>query len=75
MMIRWVVALILLGCPAPAAVCTHLETRCADNVAQLCDTRGQWQDVVDCEGVASPTQLRWSCVEDDEGDHVCLPDE
>ena len=62
-------SLVLSGCPA--AVCTHLETRCADDVAQLCDSRGRWQEVANCAEVEG--DFPFVCRQDHEGDHVCLP--
>ena len=73
-MIRWILvaAFALLGCPNGAAVCTHLETRCAEDVSQICDSRGRWETVADCGQVEG--EFPFSCQEDDEGDHVCLPE-
>jgi len=52
----------------PAAVCEHLQTRCADDVAQVCDSRGRWQNVMDCSGVETGA---WECGVDD-GEHTCI---
>lgn len=63
-----VLVFAVAGCPSTAAVCIHLETQCAEDVAQVCDTQGRWEDVMDCSTV-EPGE--WSCgVEEDE--HTCL---
>lgn len=58
---------VLTGCPA--AVCTQLQTRCSGEVAQVCDARGRWQNVMDC---AATEPGEWYCAEDDEEGHTCL---
>lgn len=77
-MTRWLLALFIivvaafaiLGCPA--AVCEQLETRCASDVAQVCNADGQWQVVMDC-GQVEPGA--WSCGEDPDEGHTCNPTE
>jgi hypothetical protein len=59
-------ALLFTGCPP--AVCAHLETRCADDVVQICDTQGRWEEVMDC-GETVPGE--WECGQE-EGEHTCL---
>lgn len=57
-----VMVLVLAGCPA--AICQSTEMRCAENVSQICDAQGRWQEVADC----SQTEPgEWTCVvRDDE---------
>ena len=63
--------LVLLACCMSAcsgAVCRKLETRCANNVVQVCDSQGRWQKVIDCREIRP---LSWECVFDGE-DHTCI---
>lgn len=61
-----IVVFMFSNCPSPA-VCTHLETRCADDVAQLCDADGHWQTVMDCTVI---TPEGWHCSVEGLG-HAC----
>lgn len=65
--------IVLAGCPSGSAVCTQLETRCANDWAQICNADGQWDSIADCSVVegAGP----FTCQVDEDGDHVCLPGE
>ena len=63
--------LMLTACPSGAALCQHLETRCAEDVSQLCDARGRWEVVADCASVEGDHPF--TCRQDEDGDHVCLP--
>jgi len=65
-------ALVLTACPAGAPLCQHLQTRCAEDVAQICDARGRWEVVADCGDVEG--DFPFVCRVDGDGDHVCLPD-
>jgi len=74
-----VVALLLVGCPAPP-VCTPNETRCMADAerAEVCDSRGQWVLVADCLQIEQHSGGEWRCAETrgDEGPiHACLPNE
>jgi hypothetical protein len=67
---RWIIiaiAFLSTGCPA---VCEHLQTRCAADVAQVCDSEGHWQNVMDCSNV-EPDE--WRCAPDLDGEHTCRP--
>ncbi len=55
------------SCPPAAVVCAQQETRCAEDVVQLCDARGRWQDVMDC---AEMTPVEWHCGQD--GGATCI---
>lgn len=62
--------LFMWGC----AVCTTQSTRCSGNVAEICDSRGHWRMLMDCDEVEGETPF--SCQETiDEGQtaHTCLP--
>ena len=71
-----VMLVFLAGCPA--AVCQHLESQCANNVAQICDSHGQWEEIMNCGNVLAVDPLRgsasWTCQEVPDG-HACLPTE
>ena len=71
LMISGLLSVVLTACPPAAAVCTHLQTQCADNVAQICNTHQQWETVADCAEVEGTSSF--TCQEDD-GEHVCLPE-
>lgn len=60
-----IMSLSVLGCPSTAAVCTHLETQCAGDLVQLCDSQGRWEEVMDCSAASSMV-----CAEED-GEHTC----
>jgi len=59
------VCMLLTSC---GPVCERLETRCANDVVEICDSRGRWQTVLDCRTVSSEP---WSCVFDGD-DHTCI---
>jgi len=61
-------ALSATGC----GVCVAEATRCQGQTAQICDSRGRWQTVMDCDAVQGDSVF--SCVEDADGDHTCLPE-
>lgn len=63
--------LVLLACFVPACpgpVCHHLQTRCANDVIQICDSHGRWQTVIDCDEI-EPNE--WDCMFDGV-DHTCI---
>jgi hypothetical protein len=62
--------LSLAACPQP--VCESLQTRCEGNVAQVCDSRGQWQEVANCDEV---TPGAWRCAADEDVGHTCVREE
>lgn len=60
----------LFGC----AVCTAEQTRCTGNVAEICDSRGHWRTLQDCDEVDGESPF--SCqttVDEGEEAHTCLP--
>jgi len=60
-------ALATSGCGA----CISEATRCHGQEAQVCDSRGHWRTVMDCDDVQGDSPF--TCGEED-GDHTCLPD-
>lgn len=72
LMVSGLLSVALMACPPAAGVCIHLQTQCATDVAQVCDTHGQWETITDCAEVEGDSPF--TCQEDDEGDHVCLPE-
>jgi len=57
-----------LGCEE----CNPEETRCLDNVVQICNSDGMWQNELDCVEVDS----NWQCCWDAEYEtHTCVPNE
>lgn len=78
MVTRWISAVTLalslavVGCPNGAATCSqHLQTRCADDVAQICNASGRWEDIANCAEVEG--DFPFVCRQDSEGEHTCLP--
>ena len=72
--VAFVLGWIASGCPAP--VCPTLATRCQGNAVEICDSDGQWRDVLDCDEVAASSGGRWECSttrEDGEEVNTCLP--
>jgi hypothetical protein len=68
-------ALLLAGCPSP--VCPTLAMRCAGPRVEVCDARGQWALVADCDVVAAQSGGEWACAEtrDDAGELLaCMPE-
>jgi hypothetical protein len=64
------VVLSNVGC----AVCTAQATRCTGNITEICDSRGHWRTLMDCDEVQG--DLLFACQETiDEGEeaHTCLP--
>jgi len=66
-----VVALLLPACgPQPEPCSPPLSTRCHGSEAQICDPRGRWQTMTDCDQV-EPGAWRCGWVEDAQG-HTCI---
>lgn len=66
--------LALTGCPAP--VCPTHATRCVGDRVELCDSSGQWYEVIDCAEVERTSGGEWTCGtsrEDGEERNACLP--
>ena len=62
------------GCHAP--VCQTLASRCDGSRVELCDSRGQWTLVADCDAMTSGGE--WTCGETvSAGETVaaCLPEQ
>jgi len=71
---RWLVmtaAVALLACPGGAAVCEQLRSRCDGNVAQVCNSHGRWEPVMDCDQVEGQ-DMAWACGMEEE-EATCLP--
>jgi len=51
-----------------STMCRKMETRCADDVVQICDSRGRWQEVMNCRDIQPGG---WTC-EFDGVDHTCI---
>ncbi len=73
-------AAALAHCPR-AAPCAPLETRCASNVAEICDADGDWHELVDCDLVSEQSEEGFVCAYVDESTdddrvtgHTCVPD-
>lgn len=49
--------------------CEPTTTRCDENVAQVCDASGRWQEVMVCDEVEPGD---WECRVDG-GEHTCMP--
>jgi hypothetical protein len=64
------ILLLAASCP-PTGVCEPQQTQCVDDVAQLCDPEGRWQDVMNCAEVEG--DHTFSCQQDPEEGHTCLP--
>jgi hypothetical protein len=58
-------------------VCDTKETRCNGSLVEVCDSNGQWQQVMNCAEVIGGDGAAWSCCPAREGDaglvHACLP--
>ncbi len=72
------VALFLSAC-IPPPVCEVNETRCSGALVEICDSEGQWAEVMDCAEVESFDDILWACcpvrspdIPDGQG-HACLP--
>lgn len=59
-------AFVVSACSS--TMCRKMETRCADDVVQICDSRGRWQEVMDCRDIQPGG---WTC-EFDGVDHTCI---
>ena len=62
-----VLSVLFLGA-CSASLCRSYQSRCSDNIVQICDSRGQWQTVMDCSSVVHGD---WECGVDD-GEHTCV---
>jgi len=69
---------IASSCMRPPGVgpddsCAPEATRCHENEAQVCDSRGRWGSFLDCNELANAAGERFVCVEQD-GDSTCRPE-
>lgn len=63
--------ILLVSCNGAAEPCTPNTTRCSpEDIAQVCDSDNEWQDVVDCRTLGG----RWYCTQFDGGLHSCETD-
>jgi hypothetical protein len=63
------IILLQIGC----ASCLPAETRCADNVVQICDSNGFWYESAVCRDIGEV----WTCCGvEEEGElyHTCQPE-
>ncbi|ADO70322.1 hypothetical protein [Stigmatella aurantiaca] len=66
---------LLTRCRAPDG-CAPVSTRCAGNVAEICNGDGNWQVLADCDAVSEHSNAAFTCAYvNDEGvaGHTCLP--
>ncbi|MBU8900633.1 hypothetical protein KRR26_33990 [Corallococcus sp. M34] len=53
-----------------------MATRCAGNVAQICNADGSWQVLVDCDAVSNNSGAAFTCAyvnEEDAAGYTCVP--
>lgn len=63
------VGALVLGCEPDGASCASAgETRCAGDVAEVCDADRRWQRFLDCAELGPG----WSCGGTADG-HTCVP--
>ena len=65
-----IIVLFVLAVAGCAPVCKTTATRCEGTLAQVCNAKGDWQRVMDCNEVR-PGQ--WRCAQPDAGLATCLP--
>ena len=58
------------GCNEP--VCDPEDTRCSDLNAQVCNSHGEWETVMNCQEVTPEGEDSFVCCAF-EGNHTCLP--
>ncbi|CAM4540520.1 hypothetical protein [Myxococcus xanthus] len=66
---------LLVRCRAPDG-CAPVSTRCAGNVAQICNGDGNWQVLADCDAVSEHSSTAFTCSyvnEEGVAGHTCLP--
>ncbi|NOJ92305.1 hypothetical protein HMI51_05030 [Corallococcus coralloides] len=66
---------LLTRCRAPDG-CAPVSTRCAGNVAEICNGDGNWQVLADCDAVSEHSNAAFTCgYVNEEGvtGHTCLP--
>lgn len=68
-------AALLPRCLAPDG-CAPVSTRCAGNVAEICNGDGNWQVLADCDAVSERSSVAFTCTyvnEEGVSGHTCLP--
>ncbi|MFP2956547.1 hypothetical protein ACLEPN_01630 [Myxococcus sp. 1LA] len=66
---------LLTRCRAPDG-CGPVSTRCAGNVAEICNGDGNWQVLADCDAVSEHSNSAFTCTyvnEEGVAGHTCLP--
>ncbi|WP_328707275.1 hypothetical protein [Citreicoccus inhibens] len=66
---------LLARCKAPDG-CTSMATRCAGNVAQICNADGSWQVLADCDAVSNNSGSAFTCAyvnDEDAAGYTCAP--
>ncbi|MCP3104515.1 hypothetical protein LZ198_37200 [Myxococcus sp. K15C18031901] len=66
---------LLTRCRAPDG-CAPVATRCAGNVAEICNADGNWQVAADCDTVSEHSHAVFTCTfvsEDGVTGHTCVP--
>ncbi|ATB45962.1 hypothetical protein [Corallococcus macrosporus] len=66
---------LLTRCRAPDG-CAPVSTRCAGNVAEICNGDGNWQVLADCDAVSEHSSAAFTCTyvnEEGVSGHTCLP--
>ncbi|WP_141621558.1 hypothetical protein [Myxococcus sp. AB036A] len=68
-------AALLTRCRVPDG-CAPVSTRCAGNVAEICNGDGNWQVLADCDAVSEHSSTAFTCAyvnEEGVAGHTCLP--
>ncbi|TQF10405.1 hypothetical protein FJV41_39585 [Myxococcus llanfairpwllgwyngyllgogerychwyrndrobwllllantysiliogogogochensis] len=66
---------LLTRCRAPDG-CAPVSTRCAGNVAEICNADSNWQVLADCDAVSEHSSVAFTCAyvsEDGITGHTCMP--
>ena len=71
-------ALLMLAAVACTPVCQIKDTRCNGTAAEVCDSNGRWQLVMNCPDIKGQAGVNWTCcaTRDAAGNeiHACLPE-
>lgn len=69
--ILFLLLVFIIGCDDG---CKVEETRCDGNVAQVCNSSQNWEEMDDCDKVGDGTPFEFVCqFSDEEDQHVCVP--
>lgn len=64
-------AMLIQAC----SVCTAEQTRCVGNIAEICDSRGHWREMMNCDEVEGESAFTCqTTVDEGEEAHTCLPE-